>query len=471
MIKFLDNLFGLSASGTTVRTEILAGLTTFLTMAYIIFVQPAILSGALFNSPTGMDFGAVMAATCIASALTTLIMAFYARYPIALAPGMGENFFFVLSAIPAAAAAGFTPAWQAALGAVFVAGILFVLLTFFGLRALLMDAISPSLKNGIAVGIGFFIAFIGFQNARLILPAPGTCVRLNTQFASPDMIVFWFGLILTVALQLRRVRGALLWGILASGLLAVVLKLAIPHGPAAIAGAASVRESMLMTRFQVADQLTAAPPSLAPTFLKMNLAPACILKMLPYVLVFLFMDVFDTLGTLIGVGEQAGFMVNNRLPRVRQVFFSDAVGTVLGACCGTSTVTSFIESAAGVEQGGRTGLVGVVVAALFLLALFFSPLVRMIGSYAPITAPALVVVGFMMMKNLRAIEWSDYSEALPAFLIILGIPLSYSIADGIALGFIAYPLIKLLSGRGRALQPVLVVTSLLLLIYFVAVRT
>jgi len=467
----LDRLFHLTENGTTVRTEVLAGVTTFLTLAYIIFVQPAILSGKLFGIQTGLDFGAVMTATCVSAAIATVIMALYARYPIAQAPGMGENFFFVFSVLPAAAAAGFAQPWRVGLGVVLIAGLLFMLISIVGVREMIIDAVSPSLKNGIAVGIGFFIAFIGFQNSRLILPSAGTCVRLNPQFASPDMVVFFFGLILTAALHVRRVRGSILWGILASCLLAILLKVTIPHLPLAISETRLVSESMLMTRFQLANHLTAPPPSMAGTFMQVNLVQACSLTMLPFIVIFLFMDVFDTMGTLIGVGEQAGFIVNNKLPRARQALLADATGTVIGACCGTSTVTSFIESAAGVEQGGRTGLVGLVVAALFLLSLFFSPIVAMIGSYAPITAPALVVVGFMMMQNLRKIEWDDYSEAVPAFLIALGIPLAYSIADGLAFGFITYPIIKVLSGRTRDIRWPMVVACVILLMYFVMIRS
>ena len=263
MMTTLDRLFHLTENGTTVRTEMLAGVTTFLTMAYIIFVQPAILSGTLFGIQTGMDFGAVMTATCVSAAIATVVMALYARYPIAQAPGMGENFFFVFSVLPAAAAAGFAQPWKVGLGVVLVAGLLFVLISIVGVREMIIDAVSPSLKNGIAVGIGFFIAFIGFQNSRLILPSAGTCVRLNPQFASPDMVVFFFGLILTAALHVRRVRGSILWGILASCLLAILLKLTIPHLPPAITETRLVSESMLMTRFQIANHLTAPPPSMA----------------------------------------------------------------------------------------------------------------------------------------------------------------------------------------------------------------
>jgi AGZA family xanthine/uracil permease-like MFS transporter len=453
----LERIFRLSENQTTVRTELLAGVTTFLTMAYIIVVQPAVLSGVMFSQPTGMDFGAIMTATCLSAALATAIMALYARYPIAQAPGMGENFFFVFSAIPAATAAGFTNGWQVALGAVFISGVCFLILSLVGLREMIFNAISPSFKNGIAAGIGLFIAFIGLQNAGLIVKDPGTAVKLNAHFTSPDLIVFFTGLLVTAVLFARKVRGAILWGIASATALTAVLKLVLPQ--------------MLMQRFEFAKSLMSAPPSLAPTFLKMDLIHALSPAMLPFVFVFLFMLTFDAIGTLIGVCEQAGFMRDNKLPRAKQAMVSDAVGTVAGAGLGTSTVTSFIESAAGVEQGGRTGLTGLVVAALFLLALFFSPLIAMVGSYPPITAPALVMVGAMMIRNVTKIDWNDATESVPAFLTMIGIPLSYSIADGLALGFISYPVIKLLSGRGREVGWLTYLLAVVLVLYFIFVRS
>jgi AGZA family xanthine/uracil permease-like MFS transporter len=465
-----ERFFQLTEHQSSIRIELLAGLTTFLTMAYIIFVQPAVLSGEMFGKPTGMDFGAVTTATCLSAALATAIMAFYARYPIAQAPGMGENFFFVFSAIPAAAAAGFGNPWQVALGTVFLSCLLFLFLSLVGLRELIFNAVSPSLKNGIASGIGLFIAFIGLQNASLILKDPGTAVKLNAHFTSPDLIVFFTGLLLTAVLHARKVRGSILWGILGATGLAAAWKIALAHAPEAVAGSPAVAESMLVKRFEFAKSIVAAPPSLAPTFLKMDLAHALSPKMLSFIFVFLFMLVFDAIGTLIGVCEQAGFMQDNKLPRARQAMLSDAVGTVAGAALGTSTVTSFVESAAGVEQGGRTGLTGLVVAVLFLLALFFSPLIAMIGSYPPITAPALVIVGAMMMRNVTKVDWQDYSESVPAFLTLIGIPLSYSIADGLALGFISYPIIKFFSGRGREIGWLTYALAVILLAYFVFVR-
>jgi AGZA family xanthine/uracil permease-like MFS transporter len=467
----LDRIFRLTDNQTTARTELLAGLTTFLTMAYIIFVQPAVLSGKMFGQPTGMDFGAVTTATCLSAALATAIMALYARYPIAQAPGMGENFFFVFSVIPAATAAGFANGWQVALGTVFVSGVIFLVLSLVGLRELIFNAVSPSLKSAIAAGIGLFIAFIGLQDAGVILKDPGTAVKLNPHFTSPDLLVFFTGLLVTAVLHARRIRGSILWGIVAATGLTVVLKWLLPLLPATISSSPIVTGSLLLQRFEFANGIVAAPPSLVPTFLKMDLFHALSPVMLPFVFVFLFMFMFDAIGTLIGVCEQAGFMRDSKLPRAKQAMVSDAVGTVVGAGLGTSTVTSFIESAAGVEQGGRTGLTGLVVAALFLLALFFSPLIAMVGSYPPITAPALVIVGAMMLRNVTKINWQDYTESVPAFLTMIGIPLSYSIADGLALGFITYPVIKLLTGRGREVGWLTYLLAAILVLYFIFVRS
>ena len=463
----MERLFRLRENNTSVRIEVLAGLTTFLTMAYIIFVQPAVLSGKLTGTDTGMDFGAVTTATCLSAALASAIMGLYARYPIAQAPGMGQNFFFVLSAIPAAAQAGFANAWQTALGTVFLSGVLFFVLSLVGARELVMNSISSSMKSAIVVGIGLFIAFIGFQNAGLILKDPGTAVKLNPHFASPDLIVFFFGLLVAAALRARKVRGAILWGIFGAAGLAIVLKLVLPG----MTQSKIVADSMLMTRFQIATSVFAAPPSLSPTLLKMDLGHALTPSMAPFIVIFLFMVFFDTVGTLIGVAQQAGFMKDNKLPRAKQAFVSDATGTVIGAALGTSTVTSYIESATGVEQGGRTGMTAVTVALLFLLALFFSPIIAMIASYPPITAPALVLVGAMMLRSIQNIDWEDATETIPAFLLLLGIPFSYSIGDGLALGFISYPLLKLCAGRGKDLTWLSWVLALALILYFVLVRS
>ena len=427
----LARYFKFQENGTTTRIEVGAGITTFITLAYIVFVQPAVLSGKMFGMDTGMDPGAVMVATCLVGALATFIMGVYANYPIAQAPGMGENFFFVFTVIPAAgaliAARGWqhTSPWQIALGVVFIAGVLFLILSLLKVRRVLIDSVSPSLKNGIAVGIGIFIAFIGLQNAKIIVASPGTLVKLTDDIANWDVLVFGIGLLVMAVLYTRKVRGAILIGI--------------------IAGMAT---SLLLGKITYSG-IISAPPSISPTLLKMDIIHALAFRLWPYILIFLFMDVFDTMGTLIGVAEQAGLIRDNRLPRAGKALLSDAVGTVVGAAMGTSTVTSFIESSTGVAHGGRTGFASVITAACFLFALFFSPLVAMVANYPPITAPALVVVGAMMIRNVVKIDWDDFTECFPAFLVIIGIPLSYSIADGIAWSFIAYPLVKLFSGRRR----------------------
>jgi adenine/guanine/hypoxanthine permease len=382
---------------------------------------------------------------------------------------MGQNFFFIFSAMPAAAAAGFANSWQVALGVVFISGVLFLALSLFGIREAVMNAISPSLQHAIAAGIGLFIAFIGLQNGGLILKSPATGVSLNHRFDSPDLIVFFSGLALMTVLHARKVRGSILWGILGATALAVVLKLSLPAFPD-WAASKIVAESSLAKQFTLAGHIVAAPPSPGPTAFKLDLVSALKPVMWPFIIVFLFMVFFDTVGTLVGVASQAGLLVNHKLPRARQAFVSDALGTVAGAALGTSTVTSYIESAAGVEQGGRTGLTSVTVAVLFLLALFFSPIIGMVGSYAAITAPALVLVGAMMLRNAMKIDWDDFTESFPSFLILVGIPFSFSIADGLALGFIAHPVLKVFTGRGRDVRWFMYVLALLLGAYFIFIR-
>ena len=469
--QMISDFFRLAEQGTSVRTEIVAGVTTFLTMAYIIFLQPAVLSGSMLGITTGMDFGAVTTATCLAAALATAVMGLAARYPIALAPGMGQNFFFVLTAIPVAAAAGAPEPWRAALGAVFVAGVLFLLLSLVGVREKLLAGVSASMKNAIAVGIGLFIAFIGLRNGRLVLVDPGTAVRMNPAFASPDTLVFFVGFLTGAVLHVRRVAGSIMWGIVAALGTAMLMKAAMPLLPAGAAESSAVVESLLATQFRFASGVIAMPPSIAPTFLQMDIAAALTGAMLPVVIMFLFMDVFDTMGTLIGVGAQAGLLQDGKLPRVERAMLSDAVGTVAGAALGTSTVTSYIESAAGVEQGGRTGLTAITVAVLFLVALFFYPVIAMVGSYPPATAPALVLVGAMMVRNVLLVDWADYSEGIPAFVTMIGIPFFYSIADGIALGLLTYPVVKTLGGRPKEVTAGMWLLAALLLVYFVAVRS
>jgi len=469
--KYINNLFRLAGNKTTVRTEVIAGITTFLTMSYIIFVQPAILSGQMFGIETGLDFGAVMVATCLSAALATLIMAFYARYPFALAPGMGQNFFLVLTVLPAASAAGITNTWQVALGVIFISGVLFLILTLLGVREKILDAVSSNMRNAIAVGIGLFIAFIGLQNSGFIIENPGTAVTLNPDFNSPDILIFFSALLFTAVLYARGIRGSILLGILAATVLSIVLRYLLPHFPDTITASAIVTESMLLKDFVIAETVVSSPPSMSPTFLKMDITGAFVLSMIPFILIFLFMDIFDTMGTLIGVSERGGFIKDNKLPRAKHAMLADSVGTVAGAAFGTSTVTTYIESATGIEQGGRTGLTGVIVAILFLLALLFSPVIAMVASYPPITAPALVIVGSMMIQNVTRVEWGNYSESIPSFLIIIGIPLTYSIADGLAIGFISYPIIKYASGKGKEVKPLMYILAVILLAYFIFIRT
>lgn len=423
----LETVFRIREAGSTPRAEILGGVTTFLTMAYIVFVNPAILSQA------GMDFGAVLTATCLAAGVSTWGMGLMANYPIAMAPAMGENFFFLTVVV------GMGVPWRVALAAVFVSGVVFLLLTVVRVRQMVLDAVPDSLKHAIATGIGLFIAFVGLVEAGIVeRPQGGGIVHLG-DLTRPATLVAIAGLMATAALTARGVRGAILWGILLSTALAWAGGLVSWQG------------------------LVAPPPSLAPTFLALDLPRALgDPKMIPVILIFLFMALFDAIGTLIGIGAQAGFLRDGKLPRATRALVADSSGTVLGSLLGTSTVTAYIESATGVEAGARTGLANLVTGALFFLALFFSPLVRMVGggvevgggvTLHPMTAPALVVVGSLMLANLGRVDWTDPTEAFPAFLVAAGIPFTFSIADGIGFGFMAYPALKLLAGRPREASP------------------
>jgi adenine/guanine/hypoxanthine permease len=423
-----ERLFKLGEHRTTVRTEIIAGSTTFLSMAYIIFVQPAVLSAA------GMDFGAVMAATCISSAIACLAMAFIANYPIALAPGMGENFFFAFTVV-----LGMGVSWEKALGIVFLSGVLFVALTFLRIRELIIDAIPDGLKYAIPAAIGVFITFIGLVQAGIVTKDPGGGIVALGDLRSPPVLLALAGLIIILFLMVRRVRGALLFGMLATTAIGVFTG---------------------MIKF---TGFLAAPPSLAPTFMRMDVAGALDPRLFTAVLIFLLMAMFDAIGTLVGVTQAAGLYRNGKLPRAQRALFADALGTVAGAMLGTSTVTAYIESTTGVREGGKTGLTAVTVALLMLLALFFSPLVAMVGggfrvtgpdgklltTLYPITAPALILVGAFMTRTVTFIAWDDLTEAIPAFLTITGMALTYNISTGLAFGFILYPALKLMAGRGK----------------------
>jgi AGZA family xanthine/uracil permease-like MFS transporter len=421
----LERFFRLSELRTTVRTEVLAGLTTFLTMAYILFVQPAVLGAA------GMDRGAVLAATCIASAVATLLMALLANYPIGVAPAMGHNFFFAFTVV----VAGGTP-WPVALGAVAIAGSLFILTAGIGLRERVITAVPDSLKHAIGVGIGLLLALIGLEWSGVVVDAPGTLVKLG-RLTSPPVLLALGTLAVMAMLLARGVKGAMLVGMVASAIVAWATGLVKWAG------------------------VVGAPPSLAPTFLKLDVLGALKPGLIDVVLVFFLLALFDSVGTLIAVGSRIGLVKNGTLPRARQALLADAIGTVVGAALGTSTVTAYIESSTGVAVGGRSGLASVVTAALFLLALFFYPLVSMIGGgyrtadgvvLYPIVAPALVLVGVMMMESVRHIPWDDVTEAIPAFLALVTMPLAVSITDGISFGFISYALVKLASGRARELN-------------------
>ncbi|HEQ60065.1 MAG TPA: NCS2 family permease [Firmicutes bacterium] len=428
----MEKLFGIQAKGSTIPTEIIAGAATFMTMSYIIFVQPIILSGA------GMNLEAVFVATCLASAAATLVMGLVANYPIALAPAMGHNVLFVIIATTVAAqgAAG-EPAWPRVLGAVFIAGCVFMVLSLFRFRARLVDAIPESLKNAIAVGIGLLITLVGLEYAGLVVDSESTLVFIG-DILSPHVLLVLGGTLFIAILLIYRVKGAILWGILATALGGLLLGIVKYEG------------------------LVAAPPSLAPTLFRLDIGGALTVDFLVVIFVFLFLDLFDTVGTLIGVSERGGLMVEGRLPRIGRAFFSDAFGTVFGALLGTSTVTSYVESTAGINAGGRTGLANVVTAALFLLALFFVPLVRMVGGayilegqlpLYPVIAPALLIVGVFMMAGVRKIDWDDYTEAVPAFFTLIIMPFAFSIAEGIGFGFVTYSLLKLAAGRGKEVRP------------------
>ena len=419
----LDSYFQLAKNGTSVRTETIAGITTFLTMVYIIFVNPQILGAA------GMDKGAVFVATCIAAAISTLVMALYANYPIALAPGMGLNAFFAFTVV-----IGYKYSWQQALAAVFLSGIIFLLLSIFRIREYIIDAIPRNLKFAISAGVGLFLGIIAFQQAKVVVDNPVTLVTLG-DVKSPTVILFLLGFVLIAALNYLRVLGGTLIGIL------VVSIIGIPLGLSQFTGVVSM------------------PPSLAPTFLQLDFSRVFELTFVIVVLSILLIDVFDNAGTLIGVAHRAGLLdKQGKLPRMKQALISDSFAAMFGASIGTSTTTSYIESTAGVSAGGRTGLTAAVVAILFLLALFFSPLAGMVPAYA--TSAALLFVACLMARGLAEMDWEDITESAPAVVTAFAMPLTYSIATGIGFGFITYVLMKLLTGRIRDASPAIIVLAI-----------
>ncbi len=434
----LEKLFRIKESGSSVRREIVAGLTTFTTLSYIIFVQPTLLGFA------GMDSGAVMVATCLSSAGATILMAFMTNYPVALAPGMGINAYFVFEVCN-----GLGVPWQEALGIVFISGMLFVILSFVGLREAVMNALPSSLHNAIAVGIGVFIAFIGLQMSGIITSHGATFVTLGDIHSKPVLIAI-FGIFIIFTLMAYRVKGAILLGIFATTVLSLIFGIVKFSG--------------------VVD----TPPSIVPTFLELRLPDIFSkVELIPIIFVFFSVDMFDSIGTLTATGHEADLMEDGKLSKGRQALLTDAIGSVGGACLGTSTVTCYIESASGIAEGGRTGLTSVVVGFLMLLALFFSPLIELVGGafqfnhsmvingnltsqtipLHPIIGPALIAVGSLMLKDLININWDDFTEAIPAALTVFMMPLSFSITDGIAFGFISISFLKIVTGRHKEVNP------------------
>lgn len=426
----LEKYFKLSEHNTNVKTEVIAGITTFMTMGYIIMVNPGILSA------TGMDFGALITATCLSTAIATIFMALYANYPFALAPGMGLNAFFAFTVV-----LGMGISWEAALAAVFIDGVIFLLLTLVTAREAIFNAIPMNLKLATSVGIGLFIAFIGFTQAGIVVANEATYVALG-DFHDPKVLLSVFGLIVAGLLLARGIRGALLISILVTSLTGMILGIVPwPEG------------------------IVSPPPSLSPILFKMDFKTAFNFGLIPIIFTFTFVDIFDTMGTLVGVASKANMLdKEGRLPRIRQALAVDAVGTIAGAALGTSTVTTYVESASGVAEGGRTGLTSLVTGVLFLLALFFSPIVAAIPGQA--TAPALILVGLFMMEPVLKIDFSDYTEAIPAFLTIILMPLTYSIAEGLVMGVLSYVVIKLVSGRFKEISPVMFILAVFFVIRF-----
>lgn len=443
MKNFLERLFQLNQRNTNVKIEFIAGITTFMTMSYIIFVQPVVLSHA------GIDFGAGLVATCVGSAIGSVIMALLANYPIALAPGMGENFFFSYTVVK-----GMGLSWQSALAIVFISGVLFSILSLVKLREAVIDAMPMCLKNSIATGIGLFITLIGFIQGGIIKINSGTHLPQLGEIHRIEVIISIIGLIFISVLLSHGVKGSILIGIIFSTILAIVLGVVKFDG-----------------------KIFSLPEVKEPAFLRLDFSNFFDISFIIAVLVFLYMVLFDTVGTLIGVGHAAGLVgKDGKLPRAERALLSDALGTTFGALLGTSTVTAYIESASGVAVGGRTGLTSIFVAIFFLISLFFYPIIKLIGGGVeiapgyvlyPITAPALIIVGSMMVRPVVNIHWDDYTEAIPAFITMLGIPLTFSIADGIALGFTSYTLVKLLSGRVKDVNFFIIILTLIFLARYI----
>jgi AGZA family xanthine/uracil permease-like MFS transporter len=426
---FFEKQFKLKEHNTDVRTEIMAGVTTFMTMAYILIVNPDILSQA------GMNFGGVFTATALSALIACVLMAFLANYPFALAPGMGLNAFFTYTVVM-----GMSKSWEFALTAVFIEGIIFMILSFLNVREAIFNAIPMNLKKAVSVGIGLFIALIGFTNAEIVVKEGGTILNLGNLTSGAPLLAI-MGLIITGILLAKNVKGALFFGIL------ITTAIGIPMGVSYMPNGSFLG-------------IFSAPPSLAPVFMKFEWGQIFTWEMLIVVFTFLFVDVFDTVGTLIGVSSKAGMLEpDGSLPKVKEALLADAIGTTVGACLGTSTVTTFVESASGVAEGGRTGLTALTTGIMFGLSLILAPLFGMVPGAA--TAPALIIVGLFMMSPIKEIDLEDFTEAIPAFLTIVMMPFAYSIAEGIVFGMVSYVALKLLTGKHKDISLIMYVLALL----------
>ncbi|MFY9217486.1 MAG: NCS2 family permease [Tepidanaerobacteraceae bacterium] len=430
----LEGFFALSENGTNVKTEILAGLTTFVTMAYILFVNPLILADA------GMDRGAVFMATTLAAAISTLFMGLYANYPFALAPGMGLNAFFAYVMVGSMGLS-----WQTALGAVFLSGIIAVIVTLTGLRELLIRAIPISMKHAVGAGIGLFIAFIGLVNSGIVVANEATLVDLG-DFTQPGTLLATIGLIIMAVLVAKGIKGGILISIVITSIVG------IPMGIT-----------------QIPSSIISTPPSLAPGLLKLDLAGALKFSMFPVIFSLFFADLFDTIGTFVGVASRTGMIdEHGNLKRGNKALFADSLGTVVGSLLGTSNTTTYVESAAGVSVGGRTGLTAVVVSLMFVASVILSPIALAVPGEA--VAPALIMVGVFMASSLNEIDFSDISEAFPAFITAIAMPMTYSISYGLALGFVAYTAIKFLTGKGKEIHWLMYILTILFILYFAFIR-
>ena len=442
----IEKFFKIKESGSTIKTEIMAGFTTFMTMAYIIFVNPAILSN------TGMPFAPLVTTTVISAAFATIIMGLYAKKPYALAPGMGLNAYFTYSVV---ITMGYT--WQVALAAVFVEGLIFIALSISNIRTKIANAFPPALKYSIGAGIGLFLAIIGMENAGIVVDNPATLVSMGNVL-SPNVVVAIFGLFFTIVLFVNRVKGALLWGILSATALAVIWSILDP----------SAASTLYPTGFSLPSSPVSLPASPAPIAFHMDFQGLINAGAIGVIFAFFMVDFFDTLGTVTGLSAKVGDLdENGNIPEkpLQRMLLTDALGTTFGALMGTSTVTTYIESAAGVEEGGRTGLTSVVIAGLFTIGLFITPIIALVPAAA--TAPALIIVGLFMLSNMKKINFDDYSEYIPAFFTLIMMPFTYSISDGIGAGVITYVLVKIAKRKWKEISPLMYALAVIFTAYFI----